>query len=165
MALTVEDGTGLSSADSYTSLADAESYIENYKGVNSAWDAASDSEKEVAARVATAYLDGLYDWDGSVGSSAQALGWPRNYAYDELMASILGVPQAVVNATAEVMFLQIRGVSLLVNEGVNPEVKIKSLDGVGSKTFFKSSQTQPIFPTINRMLSGLYNSGGSIKRS
>ena len=109
MALIVEDGTGLSTAESYISVADADTYIAAYRGANATWDAAADATKEVAARQATKYLDGTNAWKGQKEFSTQALGWPRVYAYDETGTAYDGIPTALEQATAEVMFLIVTG--------------------------------------------------------
>lgn len=78
MALTVEDGTGLESAESYASVVDADSY--HSRRNNTEWAAASTAEKEAALRLATAYIDGKYrhKWAGArVKPVLQALEWPR----------------------------------------------------------------------------------------
>ena len=81
MALTVEDGTGLSASDAYISLADAEDYYLEYEGV--AWDAtASDTLKEASIRRAARYLDGMR-WKGErTAKRSQAMDWPRYGATD-----------------------------------------------------------------------------------
>jgi len=112
MALVVEDGTGLSNAESYISVADADIYIAAYKGADATWDDATDAAKEIAARQATQYIDGLYNWIGEPETSTQALDWPRNYVYDELGYAVDGIPTNLEQATAEVMFLVIGGTSL-----------------------------------------------------
>ena len=57
----VEDGTGLVDANSYVSLADAESYIEaTGRQKNPAWLAAGTAEKNSALINATQYMDTTY---------------------------------------------------------------------------------------------------------
>ena len=74
MALVVEDGTGLSTAESYISVADADTYHSD-RG-NALW-TGTDAVKEEALRQATEYLDATYDWKGSISLTTQALNWPR----------------------------------------------------------------------------------------
>jgi hypothetical protein len=82
MALVVEDGTGKSDAESYASVAYADTYNTNYIS-SSAWSAASDTEKEVALRRATQYIDSEWGmkWGGERRLTTQALDWPRSFAY------------------------------------------------------------------------------------
>ena len=79
MALTVEDGSNVTGADAYVSLADADAYYLAYNGV--AWPG-TDIEKESAIRRATRYLDGIR-WKGIKASGrSQPLEWPRFGVYD-----------------------------------------------------------------------------------
>ena len=102
--LVVEDGTGLASANSYISLADANSYLEGLRNPE-AWTEASDATKEQALRVATSYLDDKYgdQWVGIRNGRTQALDWPRSLAYDLDGYAIDNdeVPKRLKNATAE----------------------------------------------------------------
>ena len=59
MALVVEDGSGLSNADSYDSLTNLSAYHTAH-GNPASWSAASETEKESAARQATQFLDGRF---------------------------------------------------------------------------------------------------------
>ncbi len=110
MAITIEDGTGLSNAEAYVSVADCDTYHSN-RG-NAAWTGA-DSVKEEALRKATAYLEGIYAqrFVGTKGSSTQALSWPRENAYDRDGVLISGnaLPQALVDAQAELALRALSG--------------------------------------------------------
>lgn len=77
MPLTVEDGTGLATADSYASRADADTY--HAERGNAAWAAASTDARDAALRKATQYLDTRYRWVGTRLTLAQALEWPRYF--------------------------------------------------------------------------------------
>ena len=75
MALITETGTGASDAESYISVADADTYHANRS--NTAWASAANGSKEAALRKATGYLDGNYRFCGCPTSATQALQWPR----------------------------------------------------------------------------------------
>lgn len=77
MSLTVEDGTGLATADSYASRADADAY--HAARGNAAWAAASTDARDAALRKATQYLDTRYRWVGNRSTLTQALEWPRYF--------------------------------------------------------------------------------------
>ena len=77
MPLTVEDGTGLATADSYASRADADTY--HAARGNAAWAAASADARDAALRKATQYLDTRYRWVGTRLTLTQALEWPRYF--------------------------------------------------------------------------------------
>lgn len=87
MALIVEDGTGLSTAEAYVSVVDARAaavklglgYL-NAADPTGAWiAAASDADLEASIRRATYYLEGKYfdKWAGISTTSVQALAFPR----------------------------------------------------------------------------------------
>ena len=66
MVLIVEDGTGKADAESYLSVADADTYHTKH-GDSADWDGASTGDKEEALRMGTQYLDATYNtlWIGS----------------------------------------------------------------------------------------------------
>lgn len=76
MALVVEDGTGLATAESYISVADANARHTAFG--NTGW-TGTDAAKEAALRRATAYMVQTYRarWKGERINSTQALDWPR----------------------------------------------------------------------------------------
>lgn len=103
MAVTfvVEDGTGLSTATSYLSIADFKQYWED-RGVD--YSALTDATIQPLLNRATQVIDQRYTFYGKVKSSTQALQFPRTDIYDKndvkISSSIVPVP--VENATAEI---------------------------------------------------------------
>lgn len=111
MAIVVEDGTGLSNADSYVSVADADVYLAIHHSA-STWTALSSGDKETALKKATRYLDNIYGdrWTGRRIEQTMSLDWPRFNSYDEdgwLLDTDI-VPQRIKDATVE---LALRSVS------------------------------------------------------
>ena len=104
MAITivVEDGTGLSNANSYISLADADAYFTNRLGA-SAWYVASQEVKAQGLITASRLLDQEVIWRGDLAVTTSALRWPRNYVYngEGVLLDNDSVPTAVKNATCE----------------------------------------------------------------
>lgn len=103
MALTVEDGTVVSLAESYLSADDGDTYFSKH-GSPSEWTSATLAQKESALRYATTYLDSQFDWRGEIYSTLQVLDWPRTVFYDDDGRSLGGsgnMPQALLDATAE----------------------------------------------------------------
>lgn len=164
MALIVEDGTGLATAESYISVADADAYITAYKGSDATWGAATEAAKEIAARVAMQYLDGAYNWKGEKYSAAQAGDFPRNFLYDVDGTMIEGVPQKLKYASAEVMYLHVKGTTLTVDVDRSKQVKREKVDVIEVEYEAGASQ-QPVFPVISRLLSDYVRSSGRIQRS
>lgn len=98
--LIVEDGTGISNANGYISIATADTY--HALRSNTVWTDATESDKVSAIVLATDYLDYRWTWVGSRKTATQALDWPRLNAVDS--ESILWtdeVPPVVRNACAE----------------------------------------------------------------
>lgn len=79
MALIVEDGTFLATAESYISVVDADTYFTN-RG-NTVWAALSTTQKEQALRKAADFMGQTYrmKWNGYRTTDTQALDWPRYY--------------------------------------------------------------------------------------
>ena len=105
MPLTVEDGTGMAAAQSYISVADADTHF-SARGIT-LWDTMLDVEKEQALTRATDYLVQVYRtrWMGDRVTATQALDWPREgvevggFDIDEDV-----VPAEVKRACAEMAF-------------------------------------------------------------
>lgn len=79
MTIIAEDGTGLATAETYCTVAEATTYFTNIG--NAAWAAlASDAIREQCLRKATAFMLGRYRarWAGTRKSTTQALDWPRS---------------------------------------------------------------------------------------
>lgn len=78
MSLVVEDGTGLSNAESYCTVVFATAYHASL-GHTAAWAAIVDPE--VALRLATNYMEAVWrmKWKGFRKTSTQALSWPRTW--------------------------------------------------------------------------------------
>jgi hypothetical protein len=78
MAVVLDATVGGASSNTYTTLAEADSYIEG-RLYNTAWDAATDDNKNRALVWATALLDQHFDWEGVIYSDTQALRFPRGF--------------------------------------------------------------------------------------
>lgn len=77
MACAITATAGSASANSYITIADADTYHETH--ISSAtWDGASTDEKCRALQTATRLLDQWFEWNGSASDSTQALLWPRS---------------------------------------------------------------------------------------
>jgi hypothetical protein len=101
MTLVVEDGSGISTAESYISVAAAGTRHTNLG--NTAW-TGTDAAKESALRRATAHMEQAYRtrWKGTRLTRAQALSWPRYGAIaDGWDVPSTEVPTDVANACAD----------------------------------------------------------------
>lgn len=106
MALIVEDGTGLTGAESYASVEQADDYLSK-RNRDSVWATYTTAQKEGFLRAATEYLDAMCTWRGLVQTTTQSLGWPRTGAYDRWDRPLASseVPFLVAWATIEVASL------------------------------------------------------------
>lgn len=107
MAFVVEDGTGLETATSYTSVAEADAYAVD-TGVDD-WDSFSDEEKQIALNNATNYIDNTYRtrWIGTRKTRDQSLSWVRYNAMDSdgwILPSDK-IPPRLKNAVTEIAFI------------------------------------------------------------
>lgn len=81
MALVKEDGTGLSNANSYASVADCDTYHESHLYATD-WTGATTATKEAALIMASRLIDGSYQFNGRKYTTEQSLQWPRERCPD-----------------------------------------------------------------------------------
>lgn len=150
MALVVEDGTGLSTAESYVSVARADTYVSNFLRNHATWSGASEADRERALREATQTIDLIFGqrFKGYRKSGLQGLLWPRSevYAEDGYAVSASEVPQAVERATIELAWKHINdsGPSTTTGDstGVIPD------QAAGENIVEESVKVGPITETI-----------------
>ena len=114
MAFIVEDGTGLSNATSYLSVANFKTYHTDRGNDFAPY---SDTSIEIALVLATDFVDRRYRYVGIRATGRdQAREWPRQSAYDpdDWLISSNSVPPEILDATAELGFIAL-GESLIPN--------------------------------------------------
>lgn len=170
MAFQVEDGTGLSDANSYLSIADADAYIADH-GNSATWIAATDASKEEALRLSTQYLDIRYatKWLGSRGDSDQSLAWPRASVedYDGYAVDDESVPSRVEDSTAELALRVIDGDTLYDDIDEPGTIKSESVTTgpITERTEYLAGKSQvKRYPLIDGLIRPLISSGGMIER-
>lgn len=168
MALSIDATVGGANANSFVTLADADSYMESRLN-GSTWDSAVDDDKNRALVEAQRELSVL-GWKGQKASDAQALQWPRQWVEDP-DASFPGffydtdeVPQRVKDAQMELAFQ-------FIKSGTTDLAALPSTDGVVEKTIDVISTTyaEPSqrarglarFPRIAALVAPLLTSAGS----
>lgn len=161
--LTVESGSGSSTADAYISRADATTYHSG-RG-NTAWEDLSDEEKDAAIRRATDYIGEAYRlrWAGERTSTTQALDWPRyNVPRRDMDGSLYAsnaVPAEVVRACAELALKAAAG-PLTPDQGqAIASVKAGSVE-VAYADYSTATKT---YPAIDRLLAPLLAGGGGLR--
>jgi len=163
MALVVEDGTGLSTANSYLSIADFKSY---WVDRGTTWaDTKTDAEITVSLIKATQYIDNNFTFQGARSLSAQALEWPQYNAVDCSGYYVTGLPVKVGYATAEAANIDIGGTSLFasVEQGINE--KTENVPGAVQTTYkYNGSSTgKTTYASIINYLK-CFTTGGNSKK-
>lgn len=177
MAFTVEDGSGIVGANSYMTVAEADTYWADRKN-GADWQSAT--EKEGALVEASAYLDAAYNWvwlnpPGGQSSLSpleantplknpnQGLEWPRNAAYNEdTFLLISGVPQRVKDATAELALQALSGALLgaLDRGGLVKRERVGPLE----VEYMPSAPGNKTYPFVDWLLRGLYFKRGGDRK-
>ena len=120
----VEDGTGISNANSYVARADADTYFA--ERAREEWAAATTAARDAALIRATQFVE--HRWStrfvGIRASSGQALSWPRVEAVNAYGFEESGVPNAVKVATMEAA-VEALSASLFVVD--NPSERVSRL--------------------------------------
>lgn len=160
MSLIVEDGTGLATAESYISVADAGTYHTN-RG-NAAWAALStDTIREQCLRKATDYMIQAYTdrWQGvRYVAETQALDWPREGVVvngEEVAYTV--VPTIIKNACAE---LALKAATATLLEDQEQGVLSETVGPI-SVTYNGSSPQAKRYKSVDAMLAPYLKSGGS----
>lgn len=105
MAITVEDGTGLSTADSYATVAEADAYFDIIPGFSETWSDLSATTKENWLKLSTRVLDARTNWEGTKYVEDSALRWPRSGVVDRdgISVATTVVPTPVKHAVFELV--------------------------------------------------------------
>jgi hypothetical protein len=170
MVLVVEDGTGLSTAESYLSEADADTYHTNH-GNPTTWSSKTTAQKEEALRLATQYVDATYggSWLGRRNLQAQALDWPRLGVtdFDGFTVDSDAVPRQVADATAEMAGRYAAGTTLfpdLTSPGTITSERVK-VEGIEEEIHYVGGRSQVAqYRIVDQLLRDLVSSGNRIIR-
>lgn len=171
MTLIVEDGSAVPNAESYISVAEADTYFAN-RGKADAWDAAPD--KEQMLRLATDYMLGMYRdrWKGYRFTVTQALDWPRAWVPMPDSITTYGpypyyypqnvVPDAVKHACAELALRAINGdlTPDLTPEDLAAQIRVGPID----IRYSTGGSNVVIFRQIDLMLKTLVKGGTGMTR-
>lgn len=169
MALIVEDGTIVTGAESYISVADADTYLAKF-GKDAVWTTLTEGAKEILLRVSNSYMDTKYYWKGKQATAGHTTNWPRSEVYiEENLLSSITIPEDISNANALLGAEAASGDLFRNVDGGSTGQLVKSLeDMVGplkTKTeYYDSSNfsggTQVSFTEVNAMLRP-YTLGGT----
>jgi hypothetical protein len=100
MSLIVEDGSLVANANSYVSLAYANTYFSD-RANPIEWYESTEEIKQAALIYATAWVDSNYKWKSSIISTNQSLGWPRVAYLNSDGKTIEGIPKKLKEAVCE----------------------------------------------------------------
>lgn len=167
MSLIVEDGTGKSDAESYISVADADTYFTN-RG-NATWAALTTQQKEESLRKAADYMLQAYGlrWSGVRVLDTQALDWPRyNVPRKDAAAMSYGqpfydshaVPAPVARACAE---LAVRASAADLSPDQAAQVKSETVGPI-SVVYADGARQDTFYKAVDQMLAPFLQGGGSV---
>lgn len=159
MALVVEDGTGLSNANGYISLALFRSYHDDRGN-----DHTSLTDTQIGQYIVLGadYIESQGPFLGRPISSGQSLSFPRVGINDELGVPTTGVPTDIQNANAEYAWQASLG-NLIVDGGEYPGIVNRVSEKVGplaEETEIIPSSTRN-FRVADRLVSRYRVGGGS----
>ena len=151
----VEDGNGLSDANSYVSIVYADDYF-SARGVTS-WNTLSDSEKESALIKGTDYINSVFDWNGKKSSKTQALAFPRSNLVDTDGYEVEGVPDKLKMAVCIASQMASEGTDLYQVSQSNGAVTSEHIGQI-SFTYDTAQKVEDctLYESINSLLRGLY---------
>lgn len=159
----VEDGTGLTNADSYVSVAFADTYF-SARGV-SEWALLTQAKKEQALIKATDFIDNIYQWYGKKEFEHQALRFPRVDIQDYEGAEIKGIPLCLKQAVCDASLISTSG-ELFETAEHNGDVvseTITSLSFTYKKDGSRSTTSTTLYDSINTKLRGLFRDNSKNK--
>lgn len=167
MALIVEDGTGLTNADSFISFADASTYLISRNKVSPAGSSfpTDQTTGEALLRQAADYMEGYYrfQWAGWKVTPYSSLSWPRNgviltdtgypiyegrFAYGEFIVPNNVVPTLVAQCQAILALYAVDGPLAPVIERV---ITMEKLD-ILQTNYDPNSPAYTIFREVNMLL-------------
>lgn len=151
---------GASNADSYVTLAYANTYFNQRLGSN-VWIEASDTDKEKALRQAAQMLDANFDWVGEIADDVQSMRWPREWATDRDGRDIENdeIPVPLQQAQCEM------AKQLLADGGYSADVRDVDRVRLGSilVDFDDTAASVPVSNVVIELLRGLGTYKGSGK--
>lgn len=167
MALFVETGSGSATAESYSSVSDADTYLAA-RG-QTLWSPLSTSDKEAALRRATDFMQQAYRvrWSGTRSSATQALDWPRwnvplkdvpgGYGSGPAYYSSAAIPPEVKSACIALALKAAAG-------DLAPDIEPQTLSekvGPIEVTYAEGSRQTVKYQAIDNMLAPYLMDGGS----
>lgn len=152
MPLIIEDGSIVANAESYASVAAADTYWTNRN--DTVWGALTTAAKEAALRQAALYMDKSYRWVGSRVDVDQVMNWPRWIDYRDWNRRryiSTEIPDVVIKAQCELAY------EAAVNGTLDPTLSrgnVVTQETVGPITVrYAESPGVKQFPFVEKILS------------
>jgi hypothetical protein len=162
MALTLIATSGASNANSFATVAEADSYHEAHL-YGSAWTSAATAKKEQSLVMATRWLDAQVRWLGYASYSTQVLGWPRYGVSNPVTGVLLDsttIPQRIRDVTAELARRLIVGDLTADNDAEVAGLK-RLKAGPVELEFSEYVKSKPLPDAVLAMLNGFVTTIGS----
>lgn len=134
MTLIVEDGTGLTTSESYISVDNAKLYVNQFYGASHSFLSSSDTQIEQYLRRASQWMEGKYEnrWKGYRTDEAQSLAWPRNAVEEPLKQAYLvdaAYPQTILGRAQTEIAIRIQsGVDINPDLSRGGQIKREKVD-------------------------------------
>lgn len=153
MALIVEDGSGLSTAEAYISVVDADAYF-SARG-NAAWALLTTEQKEQALRRGAEYMSAVYGgaWRGHRLKLTQSLDWPRTSVLYPIP-----IPLEIARANAELALRASAG-ELLADQGTQV---VQETVGPVSVTYAAGARQNVRYAYVDAMVQRWMRGSGQI---
>ena len=166
--LIIEDGRGLTDANSYVSAEYADTYAKNRN--YDTWLTQTEYVKKAAIIKAMDYVDNLFNWKGTAKYRNQALNFPRVGIIDGNGFDRSGeIPEKLKKAVCEAAFYVINSYTLYSKQDIDGPVKVRKerkkadvaeIETEIERKFFTTNDL-PIdwtstFQSLDTLLKGLY---------
>jgi len=159
ITLTVEDGTGVTGANTYAAAATVDTYHTDLG--NSAW-TGTDDAKAAAILRAMRYLESLA-FKGVKEDQDNALEWPRIGAVDrngyEIDSDV--IPQALINALCEASLVEVGSANALRASMERGGQVIREKVDVLETEYAPGAPAGTVYPAVLSELRGLIKGGGA----
>jgi hypothetical protein len=168
LAVIIDASVGGSASNSFTTLAEANTYMEARLN-SSSWDDATDDSCNRALVEATREISSLPGWRGVRVTDTQSLSWPRDYAIDPDSANDFyyestEIPQRVKDATMELAFqFLVAGTTDIASLDSNIGIIEKTVDVITTRYAEPYQRAQGLrrYPRVWRLISALMEVSGS----
>lgn len=151
----VEDGTGMTDANSYVDVIFADSYFST-RGY-SKWGELSDEEKEVFLIRGSEYINYAFDYYGKKSNPSQSMKFPRVELVDDEGYLVKGIPMVLKEAVCECAKIISNGTEVFQKQESNGAVVSET---IGSLSFTydlsRKVKDSSLYDVINLRLRGLY---------